>query len=1199
MSISAVCLMLLLIWQSLIAQELLKYSEDFQFSAEITSTDNFYDETQQEFTGDQYSVSKYKYTSSSSDKNNLIVHNQFQVNTLTGEEVASIGRDYGINRYTGEHVAGLGDKDRDGYLFAPRNLKPGEGFTYWHINYDGPAVMQYIGSVEINNLQLFHYESEYEGVKIDQTDSLTHLPEVGVTRGVELEPHIEVWIEPLTGQLVKYKDETIAYFYDLETGERQAAWNKFTNVFSENSTQKIIASVQTNKIFFQLINWYVPALLLLLFFFFSTLGLMDWRCRKNFKIPNFTIYGISLINIFIPAITLAGWIFTREDWIAMFSSGSGMNPLTALSFILLALISLLHVKQNKRLVFALSIILFCIGLSKFLTFVGVLAVDTDLIIFHDSILNRTVPSRMSYLTSFGLMQLSLMFLSHQKMKLRRIFLPQIIGASLGVLSFLAVIANLFQVSLILDTTLFYSVSSSTAVILFINSLLSINFFTKKNNNFKRSFSEHAAIGILCFMTLFSVGIAVFVDGKIVSQSEKDFQNTTNNVVTLFIDRMEIYLNSLEGARGLIAASDQVSREEWRIYIDTLELQENYPGMQGVGYTVFVEPENLEAHIESIQAEGYPEFSIRPDGERELYSSIIYLEPFDIRNQQAFGYDMYSNELRRHAMEMARDTGLERLSSKITLVQETDEDVQPGFLLYIPVYNKGVDLSTVELRREHIKGYVYSAFRARDFIDGVLGEGVDGISLSLHDGVGAKDPELLLYSSLTEENVKFVHQKTVYLAGQPWTFHFESEGYFGIAEYSKLIPLGIIFMGIIISFMTSTIFYSFISAKTRALEFADKATAKLRARTRELEKTNAKDEAILAAIGEGLMVTDTKQNIIFVNRTFEEITGWKQAEVLDKKTYDILPLLDKNDKLVSLKSRLTVKAINDRKVQNNKANEHYKYKRKNGEVFPISMTVSPIIVNDKILGSVEVFRDISHESEVDSAKTEFVSLVSHQLRTPLSAINWYSEMLLAGDAGKITKKQTTFLEDIRSSNARMITLVNSLLNVSRLELGKLMIEPVKADLSPLVKKVVDEQKISLKKKKMAIKSSIPKQLISKVDPKLFQILVQNLLSNAIKYSPESHPIELTLRKNKEKKTIELIVKDHGYGIPKADQKKIFTKLFRAGNATSLDTEGNGLGLYLVQSIVERAGGKISFKSIEKKGTTFIVSFPSKGMKASKV
>ncbi len=249
--------------------------------------------------------------------------------------------------------------------------------------------------------------------------------------------------------------------------------------------------------------------------------------------------------------------------------------------------------------------------------------------------------------------------------------------------------------------------------------------------------------------------------------------------------------------------------------------------------------------------------------------------------------------------------------------------------------------------------------------------------------------------------------------------------------------------------------------------------------------------------------------------------------------------------------------------------------------------------DRLLLLVE---DITKEKQIDKAKTEFVSLASHQLRTPLSTVNWYTEMLLAGYTGEINEKQKKYLDEIYRGNQRMVELVNALLNVSRLELGTFVVEPEPTDIVVLAKSAIDEQKNVIDQKKLKFSdhfaNDVPK---INVDPKLLHMVFQNLLSNAVKYTLEGGSIEFGISLDKEKRYVNIRVADTGYGIPKNQQDKIFTKLFRADNVRKKDTEGTGLGLYIVKSIIEHTEGTIRFESEENKGTTFYISLPIEGMK----
>jgi signal transduction histidine kinase len=230
-------------------------------------------------------------------------------------------------------------------------------------------------------------------------------------------------------------------------------------------------------------------------------------------------------------------------------------------------------------------------------------------------------------------------------------------------------------------------------------------------------------------------------------------------------------------------------------------------------------------------------------------------------------------------------------------------------------------------------------------------------------------------------------------------------------------------------------------------------------------------------------------------------------------------------------------------------------------------------------------------DIDKAKTEFVSLASHQLRTPLSAISWYTEMLLSGDVGPITEGQEKYLTEVYKGNQRMISLVNALLNVTRMTLGTFVLEPEMVDLVTLIHSVLLEQTPEIEKRQLHITTifepSIP---IIESDAKLLRMVMQNLISNAIKYTPPHGSIELSLCLDPAGKHFLFSVADTGVGIPTSQHERIFTRLFRADNVRANDTEGNGLGLYIVKAIIENSGGRVWFESEENHGSTFHVELP---------
>ncbi len=359
---------------------------------------------------------------------------------------------------------------------------------------------------------------------------------------------------------------------------------------------------------------------------------------------------------------------------------------------------------------------------------------------------------------------------------------------------------------------------------------------------------------------------------------------------------------------------------------------------------------------------------------------------------------------------------------------------------------------------------------------------------------------------------------------------------------------------------------------------------------EILKKKALDEAILASIGDGLAVVDKEGKITYVNQAFEKILGWKMKEVLGRSIAELIPQKNARGEAVPFNSMILNKVLKGEVFIADVTNPFY-LTRKDKSDFPVSTIVTPIILDGEIIGAVKTFRDITKEKEIDKAKTEFVSLASHQLRTPLSTVNWYTEMLLAGDAGKLTKEQNRYLQQVYRGNQRMVSLVNALLSVSRMDLGTFVLEPEPTDFARLVKNVLDEQQFHIDRKKIMVITTLSKTVpLIQADPKLLSMVIQNLLSNSVKYTPEKGRVEISLTQTKDQKSIRFTIADTGYGIPENQQEKIFTKLFRADNVREKDTEGTGLGLYIAKSIIDNSGGKLWFESKEDKGTTFFVELP---------
>ena len=296
-----------------------------------------------------------------------------------------------------------------------------------------------------------------------------------------------------------------------------------------------------------------------------------------------------------------------------------------------------------------------------------------------------------------------------------------------------------------------------------------------------------------------------------------FRAEAERISTYIGGRLLAYEQVLRGGVSVFDTWGAVTRDEWHAYVGGLRIAENYPGIQGIGFAEIVAATEKEAHIARVRAQGFPSYVIRPDGDRPIYSSIIYLEPFDWRNQRAFGFDMLSEPVRRSAMEQARDTGQAAVSGKVVLVQETETDTQPGFLMYLPVYRGSGVPATIEARRNDLIGYVYSPFRAVDLMRAITGDELRGLRLQVFDG-GQRSAEALLFDSggaggESSDEPMFTHVGGLGLPGHDWALQLET-----LPSFAATVDMGkpglILSAGALVSILVALIVWSLGRSRER-------------------------------------------------------------------------------------------------------------------------------------------------------------------------------------------------------------------------------------------------------------------------------------------------------------------------------------------------------------------------------------------------
>jgi PAS domain S-box-containing protein len=382
--------------------------------------------------------------------------------------------------------------------------------------------------------------------------------------------------------------------------------------------------------------------------------------------------------------------------------------------------------------------------------------------------------------------------------------------------------------------------------------------------------------------------------------------------------------------------------------------------------------------------------------------------------------------------------------------------------------------------------------------------------------------------------------------------------------------------------------------SRLKKIYDNLEDEVQKRTELLKNQYLKDRVILDTIDHGVMTVNAKGRVTDANPaalqvlkyTGKECVGFNVGEALDIRVHHKKVKGMKHPALAVLKKKKTVQSTPE---------QNFSIMRADNILIPVLLVVKPLMDGKKLLGAIIVFQDVTEQRRVDYLKSEFISLASHQLRTPLSSLQWHIELL--NNEGKVSKDQQEYINEMSIAAKRMSNLIDSLLRAARLEGGDITPHNNPVNLTSVITDLGEDLRSLGKDKKLSCKITVPKKKVEiETDPVLLHVVFKNLFSNAIKYTLSGGEVSVTMVEKKA--SVEIAVTDSGIGIPAADQKRLFERLFRADNVRKMDTDGNGLGLYITKMIVKSLGGTISVKSTENKGSTFTVKLPIKAKKAKK-
>ncbi len=694
----------------------------------------------------------------------------------------------------------------------------------------------------------------------------------------------------------------------------------------------------------------------------------------------------------------------------------------------------------------------------------------------------------------------------------------------------------------------------------------------------------ASLWLLLVLLLLTVAISWFIQRQSLRYSALAFDAQINELEhslgLCLRDNEELLL----GAKGLYQASQTVEREEFHNYINSLDVAHRYPGMQSLGYSKWIAQNEVAALTQNIRDQGVPQFSIFPQGERQYYSTIIYVESFSQDNTPSVGFDLFSEPVHRDAITAAVEIGQARLSGKVKLVQAQQQAKYADSFLYLPIFKKGVPTNTAAQRWEALEGFVYAAFNTRDLLAELLPQRNLQIEFSLYAGRAADKSRSLFESPQINENLFTpAHHKYVQLElyGQPWLLYAESNAEFE-QQHTSHLPVITLLVGIFIDCLLCAIFYGLVTQRQRALLLAKSMTEDARVINAQLKHSQDRFELALESSGMGIWSLRFSDNNMQWDASMCALFGLTDNNSLT--TYEsFLALVHREDTQRVFME--IAQAIEGKKGYDTE----YRILWPDHQIRHLASRAKIIYEGGEAVSMIGTCWDISERKRLDKVKTEFVSTVSHELRTPLTAITGALGLMIGGNLFELPEKAKNVLDIAYKNAQRLKLLINDLLDMDKLLAGKLEFHCEPQPLMPLVERAVIENRAYADQMQVRYQI-VPASVAPRVDVEDIRVLqiMANFLSNAAKFSKPDSDVIISLTCVEGYARIS--VSDTGVGLDEESKSHIFEKFYQVDSSDTRNKGGTGLGLAITKEIVERMNGRVGFTSVLGEGSTFYAEFP---------
>ena len=730
------------------------------------------------------------------------------------------------------------------------------------------------------------------------------------------------------------------------------------------------------------------------------------------------------------------------------------------------------------------------------------------------------------------------------------------------------------------------------------------------------------------------------------QDQGRFQNNVQQLQDRIRLKIATSTTLLRAGTGLFAASDRVAADEFHRFVERLDLQTNYPGIQGIGFARSFTHGEKDALVQRMRVSVHEDFHVWPDGARDEYTPIIYIYPLSNRNEKAIGYDMFADPVRRQAMEKARDTGTPAASGRVRLIQEPENEGQSGFLIYAPVYRNGASINSVDERRKALVGYVYSPYRIDDFLGPITAEATD-VSLQIYDGAEVKEAYFLhgVAAEAPPSDLRFTKNDQLDVAGRQWTLSYAIKPSFERGSSRPLLKYTII-IGVLLSLLFFAVTRAEVRARSRAEDWAEEVRGSEAAISEANQRALLEYERLLERISSLAQVLGTARELSTIFRGLREFTavsvpcdgffvslydsirdvrtacyGWGDGNEVDVS--ELPPMAVTTEGPNSRAVRTGHVVITNNYMQATRGRPSVIVGPDNG-LRPDSSLAVPMAVMGRIIGTIEVqsYRFHAYQPEHVTAmsmaanltavaienvrllklersareaaeesnrlKDEFLATVSHELRTPLTAILGWARLLEGGGLDSQVTQQA--IDTIWRNAKAQAQIVDDILDVSRIITGNLYIDLHPTEVVPVVKNAINVVRPTADAKGIKIETQLGNSPIRVAgDANRLQQVIWNLLSNAVKFTNNGGRV--LVKVTQANSAVEISVTDTGQGIPREFLPYVFDRFSQADSTTTRHHGGLGLGLAIARHLVEIHGGTIRAQSRgEGEGATFTITLP---------